>query len=44
MLLTGPPITVTGGHTWYLGGEADGVDGVRLKVRQLASAALTGSR
>lgn len=35
MLLAGQPITVTGGHTWHYGGEADGVDGVRLKVRQL---------
>jgi len=31
----GQPITITGGHTWYLGGEADGVDGVRLKVRTM---------
>jgi imidazolonepropionase-like amidohydrolase len=38
MLLTGQPVTITGGHCWYLGGEADGVDGVRLKVRQLARA------
>lgn len=29
----GQPITITGGHTWYLGGEADGVDGLRRKVR-----------
>jgi imidazolonepropionase-like amidohydrolase len=36
MVLAGPPITITGGHEWYLGGEADGVDGVRLKVRSLA--------
>ncbi len=35
MLLVGQPVTITGGHTWYLGGEADGVDGVRLKVREL---------
>lgn len=31
----GQPITITGGHTWYLGGEADGVDGVRKKVRSM---------
>jgi imidazolonepropionase-like amidohydrolase len=31
----GQPITITGGHTWYLGGEADGVDGVRRKVREM---------
>ena len=32
----GQPITITGGHTWYLGGEADGVEGVRLKTRMMA--------
>ena len=32
----GQPITITGGHTWYLGGEADGVEGVRRKVREMA--------
>ncbi len=32
----GQPVTITGGHTWYLGGEADGVDGVRRKVREMA--------
>jgi imidazolonepropionase-like amidohydrolase len=31
----GQPITITGGHTWYLGGEADGVDGLRKKVRSM---------
>jgi imidazolonepropionase-like amidohydrolase len=31
----GQPITITGGHTWYLGGEADGVEGVRKKVRSM---------
>jgi imidazolonepropionase-like amidohydrolase len=31
----GQPITITGGHTWYFGGEADGVDGVRRKVREM---------
>jgi imidazolonepropionase-like amidohydrolase len=35
MLLVGQPMTITGGHTWYFGGEADGVDGVRRKVREL---------
>ncbi|HEY2288882.1 MAG TPA: amidohydrolase family protein [Streptosporangiaceae bacterium] len=35
MVLAGSPITVTGGHEWYLGGEADGPDGVRHKVRSL---------
>lgn len=36
MLLCGAPITITGGHTWPLGGEADGTDGVRRKVRETA--------
>lgn len=31
----GPPVTVTGGHCWFFGGEADGVAGVRLRVRAL---------
>ena len=29
------PITITGGHTWYLGGEADGPDVLRRKVREM---------
>src|SRR5262249_25606219 len=33
--VAGRPITVTGGHCWPLGGEADGVEGVRQAVRQL---------
>jgi imidazolonepropionase-like amidohydrolase len=28
-------VTVTGGHCWFFGGEADGVEGVRLRVRAL---------
>jgi imidazolonepropionase-like amidohydrolase len=36
ILACGQPITNTGGHTWYLGGEADGVDGLRKKVRTMA--------
>lgn len=35
ILACGQPITITGGHTWYFGGEADGEDGVRLKVREM---------
>ena len=35
VLACGQPITVTGGHTWYFGGEADGEDGVRRKVREM---------
>jgi imidazolonepropionase-like amidohydrolase len=35
MLVAGPPMTITGGHCWYFGGEADGVEGVRKQVREL---------
>jgi imidazolonepropionase-like amidohydrolase len=34
--ISGRPVTMTGGHCWPFGGEADGADGVRLAVRQLA--------
>ncbi|GIH73909.1 amidohydrolase family protein [Planobispora longispora] len=36
LLTAGPPITTTRGHCWYLGGEADGVEGVRAAVRARA--------
>jgi len=36
ILACGQPITITGGHTWYFGGEADGEDALRRKVRHLA--------
>ena len=35
LLASGRPITTTGGHLWYMGGEADGVDGVRRRAREL---------
>ncbi|MEE8045686.1 MAG: amidohydrolase family protein [Dehalococcoidia bacterium] len=35
MVISGRPITITGGHFWYCGSEADGVEGVRAEVRQL---------
>ncbi len=35
LLACGRPVTVTGGHLWFMGGEADGVDGVRTATRQL---------
>jgi imidazolonepropionase-like amidohydrolase len=35
VLTCGRPITITGGHLWYMGGEADGADGVRHVVRGL---------
>ncbi|MDR7419615.1 MAG: amidohydrolase family protein [Armatimonadota bacterium] len=34
LVLAGWPITITGGHCHYFGGEADGTDGVRGKVRE----------
>jgi imidazolonepropionase-like amidohydrolase len=36
ILACGQPITITGGHTWYFGGEADGADALRRKVREMA--------
>ena len=35
LVLCGRPVTITGGHCWHMGSEADGVDGVRKAVRQL---------
>lgn len=35
LVLSGRPITMTGGHCFFLNGEADGVDGVRKAARQL---------
>ncbi|MFC1717660.1 amidohydrolase family protein, partial [Candidatus Poribacteria bacterium] len=35
LMLSGRPITITGGHCFFLNGEADGVDGVRKAARQL---------
>jgi len=35
LLLSGRPITITGGHCFFLNGEADGVEGVRKAVREL---------
>jgi imidazolonepropionase-like amidohydrolase len=35
MTLCGRPLTITGGHMWYFGSEADGVDAVRAEVRRL---------
>ena len=33
-LVAGPPLTITGGHLWFMGGEVDGADGIREAVRQ----------
>ena len=35
LVLCGNPVTITGGHMWQMGSEADGVDGVRAAVRSL---------
>src|SRR5439155_22898953 len=35
LLVSGPPITITGGHFWWCNGEADGVEGVRRQARLL---------
>ena len=37
LLVAGPPITPSGGHCWFLGGEADGIDGIRQAVRDHAA-------
>ncbi len=36
LLAAGPPITVPKGHCWFLGGEAEGVQGVQAAVREHA--------
>ena len=36
IIACGQPLTITGGHTWYLGGEADGEEALRRKVREMA--------
>lgn len=36
IVAAGPPITTRGGHCHYLGGEAEGVGGVRAAVRERA--------
>jgi imidazolonepropionase-like amidohydrolase len=35
LLVAGRPVTPTGGHCRFFGGEADGVDGVRAAIRRL---------
>ncbi len=38
LVVCGRPVTITGGHMWYCGSEADGVEGVRAEVRRLVKA------
>jgi imidazolonepropionase-like amidohydrolase len=33
LVVSGPPVTVTGGHCWFMGGEADSEDDLRRIVR-----------
>ena len=33
-LVSGPPLTITGGHLWFMGGETDGIDNIRASVRE----------
>ena len=33
-LASGPPLTITGGHLWFMGGETDGIDSIRARVRE----------
>jgi imidazolonepropionase-like amidohydrolase len=35
LLVSGPPLTITGGHFWWCNGEADGVAGVQHRAREL---------
>ena len=35
IVASGSPVTITGGHCWMMGSQADGVDGVRRAVRKL---------
>lgn len=37
ILAAGPPLTTPGGHCWFLGGEAEGVDGIRAAIRDRAA-------
>ena len=34
LLVAGSPITTTGGHCWFMGGECDGELGIRKQVRE----------
>ncbi|TAJ20423.1 MAG: amidohydrolase family protein [Dehalococcoidia bacterium] len=38
LVVAGAPVTTTGGHCWFMGGEADGELGVRVGVRERVKA------
>jgi imidazolonepropionase-like amidohydrolase len=37
IVAAGPPLTPSGGHCWFLGGQADGPDGIRTAIDQRAA-------
>jgi len=44
LLVAGSPITTTGGHCWFMGGECDGELGIRRQVREHVKREPIGSR
>jgi imidazolonepropionase-like amidohydrolase len=38
LIVAGAPVTTTGGHCWFMGGECDGVEGMRKAVRERVKA------
>ncbi|MFG2486848.1 amidohydrolase family protein [Streptomyces virginiae] len=38
LLSAGTPLTVPGGHCWFMGGEVDGTDAIRAAIRRNAAA------
>ena len=38
VLSAGSPVTIPGGHCWFLGGEAKGTDGIRAVIRRNVAA------
>jgi imidazolonepropionase-like amidohydrolase len=40
LLVSGPPLTKPRGHFWFCGGEADGVEGVEARVKELIKAGI----
>ncbi|MFG2972882.1 amidohydrolase family protein [Streptomyces sp. NPDC048331] len=38
LLSAGTPVTVPGGHCWFMGGEVEGVDAIRAAIRRNAAA------
>jgi len=40
LLVSGPPLTKPRGHFWFCGGEAEGVDGVEARVKELINAGI----